>query len=342
MKVLLTSHVEHYTLGMAQFLAEYVNLWVLSTIRLKNFSKQLIIPNIRKVKGVLRILTLKTLPKLFDVVHANDSKSGLLTSTYDKLIVTEHGWPDPNSQHESARRYYLEEMRALLSLYEIGVPIVTISTFAARMLREKFGVKVYKVIYHGLLKCFRTKTPRTLSRRTPTILWVSRLIPSKEPNVLLDALKILNDQYKLNFRVIIRGDGPLKGMMQSKIRKFGLTNKVSFIGRVPFNALPRLYKSATILVHTSSYEPFGFCVLEAMGMALPVIVPRYGGAYEVAGSAAISFNPHDALDLAEKIFTCLQNSENYYNFSLKSLERSKLFTWSRAAMEYLEIYKKFL
>lgn len=101
-----------------------------------------------------------------------------------------------------------------------------------------------------------------------------------------------------------------------------------------------MYELATILVHTASYEPFGFCVLEAMGMCLPVIVPRRGGAYEVAGPAAITFNPHDSLDLAEKIYMCLQNPDLYYKFSLKSLEHSKIFTWSKVAKEYLEIYEK--
>jgi len=54
-----------------------------------------------------------------------------------------------------------------------------------------------------------------------------------------------------------------------------------------------------------------------------VIVPKSGGAYEVAGSAAISFIPHDPKDLSEK-----------------SLERARIFTWQKAAKEYLNIYKK--
>jgi len=44
-----------------------------------------------------------------------------------------------------------------------------------------------------------------------------------------------------------------------------------------------------------------------MGMALPVIVPKCGGAYEVAGTAAIDFKPHDPLDSAEKIYAFLQD-----------------------------------
>lgn len=40
---------------------------------------------------------------------------------------------------------------------------------------------------------FRAMLPRTLPTRTSIILWVSRLIPMKEPDVLIEALKILNE-----------------------------------------------------------------------------------------------------------------------------------------------------
>ncbi|MEM3718496.1 MAG: hypothetical protein QXD45_00510 [Candidatus Bathyarchaeia archaeon] len=76
---------------------------------------------------------------------------GSLVSDYGKLLVTEHGWPDPSLQDKYAKKYYLKEMYALLNLYEIGVPIITISKFSADMSRKRFGVKVHKVIYHGLL-----------------------------------------------------------------------------------------------------------------------------------------------------------------------------------------------
>ncbi|MEM2979684.1 MAG: glycosyltransferase family 4 protein [Methanomassiliicoccales archaeon] len=353
MRVLFTSHVEHYTIGMVQSLSKYVDIWVLSLstplrefpkqLGKPNINRQLVAPDIWKIGGALRVLALKVLPKvLFDITHTNTSNIGLLTGARDRLVVTEHGWPDPDLQHESAKLGYLKEMNALLALNEIGIPIVAISEFTANMLREKFGVKAHKVVYHGLLDQFKARNPRTLSKGIPVILWVSRLIPIKEPNVFLDALKILNDEYKMNFKAVIRGEGPLKDSMNCTIKRYGLSSKISFASRIPFGSLPGLYESASLLVHTSSCEAFGLCILEAMGMALPVIVPRYGGSYEVAGSAGISFEPHNASELAEKIYACLQDPEQYRNYSSKSLQRSEFFTWSKAAKEYLEIYNKLL
>ena len=44
-----------------------------------------------------------------------------------------------------------------------------------------------------------------------------------------------------------------------------------------------------------------------MGLSLPVIVPRNGGAYEVGGSATLAFNPHDRVDLADKLLSILSD-----------------------------------
>jgi len=340
MRVLFAGHVEHYTLGLSRELTKYIDLWILSPHRFNTLpSKQIVLPNIRKVRGLLRIFSLKVLPKLFDLIHANNSLDGLHAGTYHNLIVTEHTWPDPALRHKALRRHYIREREALLYLHEIGVPIITISNYCAQMLHKELGVKVHKVIYHGLLNEFRTNKPKELAKtNTPVILWVSRLVPIKEPMVLLEALKRLKE---LNFKVLMVGDGPLKENVKEFARKNELTSKIKLVSAVPFQMMPNLYKSATILVHTAAFESFGFSVLESLGAGLPVIVPRSGGAYEIAGPAAVSFIPHDPKDLSEKITSLLSDPDLYHKQSEKSLERSQFFTWRKAAKEYLNIYKEF-
>jgi glycosyltransferase involved in cell wall biosynthesis len=339
MKVLFGEHVEHYVLGLARELVKRVDLTILCLNRYDVPSKQVVLPNIRKVRGVLRILSLKLLSRLSDIVHINNSLDGLYSGVRDNLIITEHGWPNPKLAPE-APNYYAKERNALINLYETGVPIVTISNYSALMLHKELGVKVRKVIYHGLLDEFRVSNPKELDTKdTPVILWVSRFIHMKEPMVLLEALRNLDG--KIDFKVILKGNGPLKNSMEEFIKKHGMTGKTIFIGEIPFKKMPKLYDSATVLVHTSSQEPFGLCVLEGMGMGLPVIVPKSGGAYEIAGSAALSFTPRDPKDLAEKIHLLLSDSELYYKQSEKSLQKSKLFTWERAAKEYCAIYEKY-
>lgn len=337
MKVLFTAHVEHYTLGLSRELIKHTDMCILSTQRFNIPCKHIILPNIPKLRGLYRKLALRISPTFFDIVHANNSLDGSSVSQTDKLIVTEHGYPDPKFAPE-APRYYTKERDALIRLYKAAVPIITISNYSASMLRKKLGVKVHKIIYHGLLNEFRNYKPKELAKTSvPVILWVSRFIPIKEPMVLLEAFRRLKE---LNFKVIMVGDGPLKENIKFFIKKHGLTPKIEIIKKVPFQKMPKLYRSVNILVHTATCESFGFSVLEGMGVGLPVIVPKSGGAYEIAGNAAVSFIPHDPKDLSEKIEFLLSDPDMYYRQSQKSLERSRFFTWQKAAKEYLAVYKK--
>jgi glycosyltransferase involved in cell wall biosynthesis len=252
------------------------------------------------------------------------------------LLITEHGWPDPKIVEEPERYYYLKEREALLRLYEIGVPIVTVSNYSAKML-ETIGIKVSKVIHNGLLPIFVSRIPRRYPQEY-RILWVSRLVSSKEPFVFLKALASIRD--KLNFTAIIRGDGPLRGSIEKWIHENKMEKHIVIMGRIPFEKLPELYNLCSIYIHTCSQEPFGLSILEAMGSGLPVIVPSNGGAYEIAGEAALTFKPQDPSDLTEKLLSLVYDAELYEKLSKKSLERAKEFTWEKAAREYLEVYKK--
>lgn len=340
MKVLFTPHIEHYTIGLSQELAKHVNLTLLSTKQFNTKAKQIVIPDlsIPHVKGLIKWIYCKVFSHtVYDVIHVNSSQEGLFVGKFDKLIVTEHAYPNLQLVHEFERKYYIKEREAILRLHKVGIPIITISNYNAKMLQRTCGIKVYKVIYHGLLRRFLADKPKSPKVRQK-ILWVSRLVPEKEPMVFLEALTRIRG--KIDFKAIIGGDGPLANAMTNFVHTKGLEDKVIFKGKIPFEKLPELYGSSTISVHTSSHEAFGMAVLEAMRSSLPVIVPKSGGAYEVAESAALTFNPHDPVDLAEKILTLAYDASLYETISRKCLEKAKEFTWEKAAKDYLKVYEK--
>ncbi|MEM4680091.1 MAG: hypothetical protein QXL98_04020 [Thermofilaceae archaeon] len=51
------------------------------------------------------------------MIYVNTSQEGLLARNIDKLIVTEHGWPDPKLVERSELQYYLKERTALIQLF---------------------------------------------------------------------------------------------------------------------------------------------------------------------------------------------------------------------------------
>jgi glycosyltransferase involved in cell wall biosynthesis len=341
LKILATPHVEHYTLGLYNSLPHLGVKVSLVTLQRKYpvAARQYVAPRVPVPRGrtLAQHAFLTLLARFYDVVHTNNSSEGAATYAYDKLLVTQHGCPDPNAVEENVRWFYKKEKENLIHLYEIGVPIVTISYFSEKEIREKIGVKVTKVIYHGLLDIFKNTKYRSF-RQQHIILWISRLIQFKEPFVLLKAVKMLKG--KLDFTLIIRGEGPLRNTMYKYLKSHGLEKSVVFLERVPFEHLPLLYRRATVYVHTCSREPFGLSVLEAMGSGLPVVVPDSGGAAEVAADAGLKFKPGDAEDLADKLLAVMQDPELYERLSAKSIERASAFSWEKAAEDYLELYKK--
>jgi len=323
MRALLTPHIEHYTIGLSRELSKLVKITLLTTKRFNTQANQIVVPNlpIPYFKGLMRKIIFKLFGGVYDIIHVNTSQDGLFAGNFDKLLVTEHGWPDPKIVEETERGYYLKEQSALLKLYEMGVPIVTVSNYSAEMLRKLYGIKAHKVIYHGLLENFISK-PKAAPMKHK-ILYVSRLVSAKEPFVLLKALsRICN---KLDFKAIIRGDGPLLDIVKRYVHQNNLDSCIHILGKVPFSKLPNLYKSHTIFVHTCSREPFGIAVLEAMGCGLPVIVPKEGGSLEVAGDAALTFKSGDYEDLSEKLLSICNDASLYEKLSKKSIIKNILF-----------------
>jgi len=337
MRVLFTPHIEHYTVGLSQELSKHVKLTLLTTKRFNVKVNQLVVDlPIPHFKGFAKWSIFRFLSPLYDVIHTNSSQEGYFSGQFNKLLITEHGWPDPKIVEESERYYYLKEREALLRLYEIGVPTVTVSNYSAKML-ETMGIKVLRVIHSGILPIFVSNVPKSYPQEF-RVLFVSRLVSSKEPFIFLKALAMIRD--KLNFTAIIRGDGSLRNSIEKWIHTNKMEKHIVMMGRIPFEKLPDLYNSCSIYVHTCSQKPFGLSILEAMGSGLPVIVPSNGGAYEVAGEAALTFKPQDPSDLAEKLLSLAYDAELYEKLSKKSLERTRRFIWEKAAREYLEVYKE--
>lgn len=341
MKVLLTAHIDHYTIGLTRSLSKYLLVTVTGAKPelIRYLRNSLCIDNnttfiSSSINGILtsaiKFASIKFLAPLHDVIHANTSQSGLYCGFTDKLVVTEHGCPSPTAHRREAS--------ALIKLNNLGIPIIAISRYTESLLRRFYGIKVYKVIYHGVIEEFFHR-PRLFPIGRPVrILYVSRLDEGKEPLVFINSLNKI--QNTINFTAYIRGDGPLINYVRSLIMKYNLASKVKFLPRLPFETLIKLYQYADIFIHTNSTEPFGLAVLEAMAASLPVIVPDRGGASEIAGDAAVKFTPKDHVDLAERMISVLTDAKLYEKLSYSSYRRAKIFNWDKVAYQYIDVYKR--
>ncbi len=85
------------------------------------------------------------------------------------------------------------------------------------------------------------------------------------------------------------------------IRRLGLKNYVTWLGYLPDEWMPLVYRNAEALVFPSLYEGFGIPLIEAMGSGCPIACSNTTSCPEVAADAALYFDPESVDDIAAKI-----------------------------------------
>lgn len=122
------------------------------------------------------------------------------------------------------------------------------------------------------------------------------------------------------------------------IRARGLEGRVHLLGRVTDDERRSLFQAAMACVTPSSYEGFGLTPLEAMACGTPVIAANSSSFPEVIGDAGMLIEPaRDAL--AGAIVRLTADAELRRRLGAAGLERSRQFSWNKAAEATVAVYR---
>jgi len=113
-------------------------------------------------------------------------------------------------------------------------------------------------------------------------------------------------------------------------------------GYVSDEDLPALYSGAALFALPSLYEGFGLTVLEAMACGTPVVCSRTSSLPEIAGDAAVYFDPTDVQEMAEVMHQVLNDEERREEMRARGLAQAAQFSWSRAAEETMAVYQQLI
>jgi len=185
----------------------------------------------------------------------------------------------------------------------------------------------------------QVKTRLGISREF--ILFVSTIEPRKNVSTLLMAYKQLLDNYHVEVDLVLAGEkGWLFNEVFALVDKLGLEERVSFLGRVSPEDLLGLYNAAQLLIHPAFYEGFGLPLLEAMACGTPVVASNTSSLPEVAGDAALLVEPTDVDGMTVALWRVLSDGALRQQMSDKGLKRAGMFSWRRAAVETMVIYRR--
>jgi alpha-1,3-rhamnosyl/mannosyltransferase len=124
------------------------------------------------------------------------------------------------------------------------------------------------------------------------------------------------------------------------VATLGVEDDVRLIGWIEPDRLEGLYAAATCLVCASLHEGFGLPVLEAMARGVPVACSNTSSLPEVAGDAALMFDPRSTGEIAQALRRLLSDEALRIRLIARGRERAHQFTWERTARLTLESYAR--
>ncbi len=165
------------------------------------------------------------------------------------------------------------------------------------------------------------------------ILTVGKLEPRKNIKRLIEAVRQIKDK-KLQLVIV----GPTGWDNSIDINNFSLLNQkklsfpqiiIKYLGYVTDEELYSLYASCLFFIYPSLWEGFGYPVVEAMKLEAPVACSNTSSLREIAGNAALLFNPYDIKEISQTINKIANDEKLRNQLVKKGLQRSKLFTPKR-------------
>jgi glycosyltransferase involved in cell wall biosynthesis len=153
------------------------------------------------------------------------------------------------------------------------------------------------------------------------VLCVSAALEHKNLGRLIEAME------GVDARLVIAGH-------RGRERHQGAT----FTGWVDDPDLEGLYALASAAVYPSLFEGFGMPALEAMARGVPLACSNATSLPEVAGDAAVLFDPRDVVAMREAIGTVLDDPPP--DLVSRGRERAREFTWERCARGVWAIYER--
>lgn len=252
------------------------------------------------------------------------------------------------AKYDPARTFYIR--RVLPALIRQLSQVITVSESSKRDIVAHAGVPEERVhviplgVDRGRFhprprEGCAAEVKRRLGVDRPYVLYISRLEhPGKNHVGLIRAFDRLKARTELPHQLVLAGsDWTRAEEIHDEARRARCRDDIVFTGFIPGDLLPALYGAADVFAFPSRYEGFGLPILEAMACGVPVVCSGVSSMPEVAGDAALLFDPADEGQLLDALTEALTNEDVRRRCVERGLARQARYSWETVARQTVEV-----
>jgi len=286
------------------------------------------------------------LGRRLDVLHSPANTGPVITPGVSS-VVTVHDliWLHRPEEWEADARIHRAMRRRVAHTVHHADRIFAVSHAAADDLVETLGLarERIEVTPHGVRSGEVAFTDESVLRAElelgdgRVVLCVAQKRPYKNLHLLVRALAGLDEDVLL---VLPGSTTPYEIELRRLAADLGVASRVRFPEWVSDAQLEGLYALSSVLVLPSLIEGFGMPVLEAMARGVPVACSDISALTEVAGDAALLFDPTSEEDLVAALRRLLSDRALAERLVARGRERAASFTWERTGIASLAGYRR--
>lgn len=268
--------------------------------------------------------------------------------------------PKVSMVHDVAYLRYPEHLQPRIrAFYKKWMPrylaytdhIITVSEFSKSELIAGYNIHPDKisVVYNGITDMYtpvsedeKRKTRERYTNGKPYFIYLGAIHPRKNILTLVKAFEQIKSSHPSDHQLVLAGraswhtEDVFKAIAGSKWK-----DSIHLPGYIATAEASALVSSAEAMIYPSLYEGFGLPLVEAMACGVPVICSNVSSLPEVAGNAALLFDPLDAGQLAYHMEKLSTDETLRKELITLGAERCKYFSWDKAAIQVYEILGRF-
>ncbi len=172
-------------------------------------------------------------------------------------------------------------------------------------------------------------------------LFVGSIHPRKNLLQLLKAFSIFKKKQLSSMKLLVVGKlAWQQDELMEKLATYKYRNEVILLDYIAEEELAKITASAYALIYPSLFEGFGVPIIEAMQCGVPVACSNSSSMPEVAGNAALFFNPHNEIEIAEQMMLLYKDEVLRNNLIQKGFIRAAKFSWETSAQKLWQLIEQ--